>query len=72
MPYPKKYEKSVIRSMRVPQSLDSFFREFFARQNNSELTANEFIVRLVEDTKEYQTYQAQKFAESSEPKLQLY
>lgn len=69
MPYPKKYEKSTVRSVRIPIKLNTFLKEYFASRD---ITANEFLVRLIEETEEYQKHKAQKFAESSEPKLQLY
>lgn len=54
--FQKKHEKSKIRSFRVPQTLDNFFKETFVNGKKSALTANDFFLDLIENSQEYKDY----------------
>ena len=60
--YQKKHNNSRIRSFRVSEQLDNFFKERFVKNRDSYLTANDFLIELVENSQEYKEYQ-QKEAE---------
>lgn len=67
MGFPKKYEQSVIRSVRVPKVIQDFLKEYF--KNRDDFTANDFINLLIENSDEYKKFIALKSAEDKQPKL---
>ena len=54
--YQKKHNNSRIRSFRVSEQLDNFFKERFVKNRDSYLTANDFLIELVENSQEYKEY----------------
>ncbi len=48
MGFPKKHEKSVIRSVRVPKVMQDFLKEYF--KNRDDFTAYDFINLLIENS----------------------
>ena len=58
--YQKKHNNSRIRSFRVSEQLDNFFKERFVKNRDSYLTANDFLIELVENSQEYKEYQQKK------------
>jgi len=67
--FPKKHEKSKIRSVRVSQILDNFLRENFTNNEKIPLTANDFILSLIENSKEYKEYLQKQRDEKNQSKL---
>ena len=67
MAFPKKYEQSVIHSIRIPMLSKEFLRNYF--KNRDGFTANDFINFLIENSDEYKKFIARKAAEDKEPRL---
>ena len=66
MAYKKKHEGSKVRSIRVSDSMFDFLRSFNKQQ---ELSANDFVVDLIENSTEYHQYLINKNNEVKQPAL---
>lgn len=64
MAYKKKHEGSKVRSIRVSDSMFDFLRSFNKQQ---ELSANDFVVDLIENSTEYHQYLINKNNEVKQP-----
>jgi hypothetical protein len=71
MAYKKKHEGSKVRSIRVSDSMFDFLRSFNKQQELSRqlLTANDFVVDLIENSTEYHQYLINKNNEVKQPAL---
>lgn len=65
MSYPKKHEKSVIHSVRVPSKVKRFLKDCFSQ----DFTANDFVNYLIQNSDEFQEYLRKKQSEKQEPSL---
>lgn len=70
MPFPKKYEGSKTRGLRLDCVTHNFLRENFL--NNKEKTANDFIIELIKNSDEYKNYLIKKSQLDNEPKLLIF
>lgn len=70
--YQKKHNNSRIRSFRVSEQLDNFFKERFVKNRDSYLTANDFLIELVENSQEYKEYQQKKAEQDNKNQPSLF
>lgn len=70
MAFKTKYlERSKIRSLRVPQTMFDFLQQYSQQVEQPQLTANDFIVRLITNSDDYQVYLRNKDNEAKQPAL---
>lgn len=70
MAFKTKYlERSKIRSLRVPQTMFDFLQQYSQQVEHPQLTANDFIVRLITNSDDYQVYLRNKDNEAKQPAL---
>lgn len=70
MAFKTKYlERSKIRSLRVPQTMFDFLQQYSQQVEQTQLTANDFIVRLITNSDDYQVYLRNKDNEVKQPAL---
>lgn len=70
MAFKTKYlERSKIRSLRVPQTMFDFLQQYSQQVEQPQLTANDFIVRLITNSDDYKVYLRNKDNETKQPAL---
>ena len=70
MAFKTKYqERSKIRSLRVPQTMFDFLQQYSQQVEQPQLTANDFIVRLITNSDDYKVYLRNKDNEVKQPAL---
>ena len=70
MAFKTKYlERSKIRSLRVPQTMFDFLQQYSQQVQQPQLTANDFIVRLITNSDDYKVYLRNKDNEVKQPAL---
>lgn len=70
MAFKTKYlERSKIRSLRVPQTMFDFLQQYSQQVEHPQLTANDFIVRLITNSDDYKVYLRNKDNEAKQPAL---
>ena len=70
MAFKTKYqERSKIRSLRVPTRMFDFLQQYSQQVEHPQLTANDFIVRLITNSDDYQVYLRNKDNEAKQPAL---
>lgn len=70
MAFKTKYlERSKIRSLRVPQTMFDFLQQYSQQVEQPQLTANDFIVRLITNSDDYKVYLRNKDNEIKQPAL---
>lgn len=70
MVFKTKYqERSKIRSLRVPATMFDFLQQYSLQVEHPQLTANDFIVRLITNSDDYQVYLRNKDNEVKQPAL---
>lgn len=70
MAFKTKYlERSKIRSLRVPQTMFDFLQQYSQQVEQPQLTANDFIVRLITNSDDYKVYLRNKDNEAKQPAL---
>lgn len=70
--FPKKHENSKIRSFRIPQLVDNFFKETFIDNEYSCITANDFLLNLIEASAEYKEYLRKKAEQENDNQPSLF
>ena len=70
--YQKKHNNTRIRSFRMSEQLDNFFKERFVKNRDSYLTANDFLIELVENSQEYKEYQQKKAEQDNKRQPSLF
>lgn len=68
----KKHENSKIRSFRIPQLVDDFFKDTFIKNKNASITANDFLLDLIKSSKEYKNYLAKKAEQENKDQPSLF
>ena len=63
----KKHKQSINRSIRMSRSMYDFLKHISSMKRD--VTANDFIVNLIEDTKEYQDFMKHYQADDKTPSL---
>lgn len=70
MAFKTKYqERSKIRSLRVPTTMFDFLQQYSQQVEHPQLTANDFIVRLITSSDDYKVYLRNKDNEAKQPAL---
>ena len=70
MAFKTKYqERSKIRSLRVPTTMFDFLQQYSQQVEHPQLTANDFIVRLITNSDNYKVYLRNKDNEAKQPAL---
>jgi hypothetical protein len=70
MAFKTKYlERSKIRSLRVSQTMFDFLQQYSQQVEQPQLTANDFIVRLITNSDDYKVYLRNKDNEVKQPAL---
>lgn len=70
MAFKTKYlERSKIRSLRVSQTMFDFLQQYSQQVEQPQLTANDFIVRLITNSDDYKVYLRNKDNETKQPAL---
>ena len=70
MAFKTKYlERSKIRSLRVSQTMFDFLQQYSQHVEQPQLTANDFIVRLITNSDDYKVYLRNKDNEVKQPAL---
>lgn len=70
MAFKTKYlERSKIRSLRVPQTMFDFLQQYSQQVEQPQLTANDFIVRLITNSDDYKVYLRNKDNGIKQPAL---
>lgn len=70
MAFKTKYqERSKIRSLRVPTTMFDFLQQYSQQVEQPQLTANDFIVRLIINSDDYKVYLRNKDNETKQPAL---
>ena len=70
MAFKTKYlERSKIRSLRVPTTMFDFLQQYSQQVEQPQLTANDFIVRLITNSDDYKVYLRNKDNEAKQPAL---
>jgi hypothetical protein len=70
MAFKTKYqERSKIRSLRVPTTMFDFLQQYSQQVEHPQLTANDFIVRLITNSDDYKVYLRNKDNEAKQPAL---
>lgn len=70
MAFKTKYqERSKIRSLRVSQTMFDFLQQYSQQVEHPQLTANDFIVRLITNSDDYKVYLRNKDNEAKQPAL---
>ena len=70
MAFKTKYlERSKIRSLRVSQTMFDFLQQYSQQVEQPQLTANDFIVRLITNSDDYKVYLRNKDNEAKQPAL---
>ena len=70
MAFKTKYqERSKIRSLRVPTTMFDFLQQYSRQVEQPQLTANDFIVRLITNSDDYKVYLRNKDNEAKQPAL---
>lgn len=65
----KHQERSKIRSLRVPVTMFDFLQQYSQQVEHPQLTANDFIVRLITNSDDYKVYLRNKDNEAKQPAL---
>ncbi|EAI3865162.1 hypothetical protein A0Z84_08495 [Campylobacter upsaliensis] len=68
----KKHENSKIRSFRIPQIIDNFFKDAFIKNQSSCITANDFLLNLIENSQEYKDYLRKKAEQENKNQPSLF
>lgn len=70
MAFKTKYlERSKVRSLRVSQTMFDFLQQYSQQVEQPQLTANDFIVRLITNSDDYKVYLRNKDNEIKQPAL---
>jgi len=70
MAFKTKYlERSKVRSLRVSQTMFDFLQQYSQQVEQPQLTANDFIVRLITNSDDYKVYLRNKDNEVKQPAL---
>ena len=70
MAFKTKYqERSKIRSLRVPTTMFDFLQQYSQQVEQPQLTANDFLVRLITNSDDYKVYLRNKDNEAKQPAL---
>ena len=56
----------------MSEQLDNFFKERFVKNRDSYLTANDFLIELVENSQEYKEYQQKKAEQDNKRQPSLF
>lgn len=70
MPFPKKHENSKVTAFRLPGEVIDFLRSNFEKgQGVNKYTANDFVLKLISSSNEFQAYKARKAQDNNQPTL---
>lgn len=68
----KKHENSKIRSFRIPQIIDDFFKNTFIKNQSTSITANDFLLDLIKSSQEYKDYLRKKAEQENKNQPSLF
>ncbi|EAI0017622.1 hypothetical protein EKP34_08830 [Campylobacter upsaliensis] len=68
----KKHENSKIRSFRIPQIIDDFFKNTFIKNQSASITANDFLLDLIKSSQEYKDYLRKKAEQDNKNQPSLF